>query len=138
MLVIDAMTRQPYSTGAHTSVREVMRLLFENDVRHLPIVDGRLLIGIVSIRDLPAVVPTGVAYFGDPHQVEQLLDQPVSNVMTSDVISVLQTTSLGNAIDLMLKYKIGALPVVADDGRTLLGILSYADALRVVRPLLSD
>lgn len=138
MFVVDAMTRQPYSCGAQTSVREAMRLLFENDIRHLPVVDGALLVGIVSIRDLPAVVPTGVAYFGDPHQVERLLDQPVSNLMTSDVISVLQTSGLGRAIDLMLKYKIGALPVVAADGRTLIGILSYADALRAVRPLLRD
>ena len=136
MLVAEVMSRHLVTADARTSVREVMRLLFEKDIRHLPVVDGVSLIGIVSIRDLPAVVSTGVVYFGDPHEVEQTLDQPVSNVMTPEVVTVQSTSGLGEAVDLMLKHKIGALPVVASDGRTLLGILSYIDALRVARPLL--
>ncbi|MEO6599081.1 MAG: CBS domain-containing protein [Polyangiaceae bacterium] len=132
------MSHHPLSATADTSVREVMRILFEKDIRHLPIVDGSSLIGIVSIRDLPAVVASGVCYFGDPHEVEHVLDQPVSNVMTSSVISVRPTSGLGAAVDLMLAHKVGALPVVGADGRTLIGILSYTDALRVVRPLLKD
>ncbi len=57
--------------------------------------------------------------------------------MTSDVIVVQQTSRLGSAVDLMLAHKIGALPVVAADGHTLIGILSYVDALRVARPMLN-
>ncbi|MES1174534.1 MAG: CBS domain-containing protein [Myxococcales bacterium] len=138
MFVEEAMSRDPRSVSSETSVREVMRILVENDIRHLPVVDGVCLVGIVSVRDLPAVVATGVAYFGDPHQVEQVLDQPVSNVMTTDVIAVLPKTGLGAAIDLMLEHKVGALPVVDGADTALIGILSYSDALRVVRPSLRD
>ncbi len=137
MFVAEAMSPNPYFVTARTSVREALHLLFEKDIRHLPIVDGASLVGMVSIRDLPAVVPTGIAYFGDPHEVEHVLDQPVSTVMTSDVIVVQQTSRLGSAVDLMLAHKIGALPVVAADGHTLIGILSYVDALRVARPMLN-
>jgi CBS domain-containing protein len=56
--------------------------------------------------------------------------------MTPEVVTVQSTSGLGDAVDLMVKDKIAALPVVASDGRTLLGILSYIDALRVARPLL--
>ncbi len=138
MFVEEVMSPHPYSASAKTTVRDAMRILFENDIRHLPIVDGSALIGIVSIRDLPGVVASGVAYFGDPHQIEQALDQPVSNVMTTDVISVLPTSGLGAAVDLMLEHKVGALPVVQAEGRTLVGILSYTDALRSMRRSLID
>jgi acetoin utilization protein AcuB len=138
MFVEEAMSHHPRTTTAATRVRDAMRILFEKNIRHLPVVDGSSLIGIVSVRDLPGVVALGVAYFGDPHQIEQVLDQPVSNVMTSDVISVSPRSGLGAAIDLMLKYEIGALPVVQPNGRTLVGILSYTDVLRSVRPSLND
>lgn len=138
MFVEEAMSRHPRSVSAETSVREVMRILVENDIRHLPVVEGSSLIGIVSVRDLPAIVATGIAYFGDPHQVEQVLDQPVSHVMTSDVIAVSPKTGLGAAIDLMLEHRVGALPVVEGANTSLIGILSYTDALRVVRPSLKD
>jgi acetoin utilization protein AcuB len=138
MFVEEAMSHHPHSATAATSVRDAMRILFEKDIRHLPIVHGSALIGIVSMRDLPAVVATGIAYFGDPHEVEQLLDQPVSNVMTTDVIAVTPKSGLGAAIDLMLVHKVGALPVVETLGNTLVGMLSYIDALRVVRPSLKD
>ena len=132
------MSHHPVSATASTSVREAMRILLEKDIRHLPIVDGASLVGIVSIRDLPALVATGVCYFGDPHEVEQVLDQPLSNVMTTDVVSVRPSSGLGAAIDLMLAHKIGALPVTESTGNKLVGVLSYTDALRVVRPSLQE
>jgi len=133
MFVEEAMSHNPSSVAPQTSVREALRILFEHDIRHLPIVEGSSLIGMVSIRDLPTMDPAGVVYFGAPHEVQQLLDQPVSNLMSTDVISVHAKSGLGTAVDLLLTHKIGALPVVEADGRTLVGILSYIDALRSVR-----
>jgi acetoin utilization protein AcuB len=138
MIVEQAMSRLPYSVPPQTSVREALRILIERDIRHLPIVEGSSLIGIVSIRDLPMMAPPGVVCFGAPHEVQQLLDQPVSNVMSTDVISVHANSGLGAAVDLLLAHKIGALPVVETDGRTLVGILSYIDALRCARAALND
>ena len=135
MFVEEAMSHRPHSVTAQTTVREALRVLFDNDIRHLPVVDGTLLIGIVSIRDLPMVVATGIRYSGDPHEVERLLDQPVANVMTKQVISISPGSGLGSAVDLMLANKFGALPVVSAEN-TLIGILSYTDVLRVAGPLL--
>jgi len=137
MFVEEAMSHQPHSASAATSVREAMRILVESDIRHLPIVDGSRLVGIVSVRDLPAMVAAGVAQFGDPHEVEQVLDQPVSNVMTTDVTVVGPSTDLGTAVDLMLAHKYGALPVVDGPEHNLVGILSYTDVLRIMRPALA-
>ena len=136
MFVEDAMTRHPHSVPGTTSVREALRVLFELDIRHLPVVDGLVLVGIVSIRDLPALAPLGGVHFGAPHEVEQTLDQPISNLMVTDVVTVQPKTPLADAVGLMVDCKVGALPVIDVESRKLFGILSYMDALRVARPLL--
>jgi len=133
MIVEEVMSREPYSVTPQTSVREALRILFERDIRHLPVVDGSSLIGIVSIRDLPMVARV---WFGAPHEVQQLLDQPISDVMSTAVISVSAKSSLGEAVDLLLAHKVGALPVV--EGSKLVGILSYIDALRSLRASIAD
>jgi acetoin utilization protein AcuB len=56
--------------------------------------------------------------------------------MSSDVVSVDPETELTEVVDIMLEYKIGALPVVEADSAELVGIISYIDALRAARPLL--
>ena len=133
MIVEEVMSREPYSVTPQTSVREALRILFERDIRHLPVVDDSSLIGMVSIRDLPMVARV---WFGAPHEVQQLLDQPISDVMSTGVISVSAKSSLGEAVDLLLAHKVGALPVV--EGSKLVGILSYIDALRSLRASLAD
>lgn len=132
MIVEEVMSREPYSVTPQTSVREALRILFERDIRHLPVVDDSSLIGMVSIRDLPMVARV---WFGAPHEVQQLLDQPISDVMSTGVISVSAKSSLGEAVDLLLAHKVGALPVV--EGSKLVGILSYIDALRSLRTSLA-
>ncbi|MEO7035299.1 MAG: CBS domain-containing protein [Polyangiaceae bacterium] len=131
MIVQEVMSSNPHSATTTTSVREAMRLLSEFDIRHLPVVDGDNLVGIVSARDLPGVVPSGISYFGDPHDVQRVLDQPVANVMSTELVTVQTDTELDEAIELMLKHRIGAIPVLENGGRKLIGILSYIDVLRV-------
>lgn len=46
------MTASPVVAGPETDTRDAARLMVENDIRHLPVVDGRRLMGIVSARDL--------------------------------------------------------------------------------------
>jgi len=59
------------------------------------------------------------------------LDTPVSSVMTSDVLSVGRDTEMPEIVELMLEYKVGAIPVVDGDNE-LVGIVSYMDVLREV------
>jgi acetoin utilization protein AcuB len=53
--------------------------------------------------------------------------------MSSDVICVTSESDLGDAIELMLEHRIGAVPVVDLDGERLIGIVSYVDVLREAR-----
>jgi len=50
--VMDWMTPDPQSASADTSVEEAAEIMLRNGFRHLPVVDGRTVCGVVSLRDL--------------------------------------------------------------------------------------
>jgi acetoin utilization protein AcuB len=125
------MTPNPVTVDASSSIRTVIRKLFELDVRHLPIVDDGQMVGIVSDRDLREVTSRLLAE--GVTDVGRILDSPVADLMSSDVVSVGPESELAEAADLMIERKIGALPVVAPGTDRLVGIVSYVDILRAVR-----
>lgn len=136
MLVRDIMTPNPYSVSVTSSVRHLLRVLAEADVRHLPIVDEGALVGIVSDRDLRAVGSLVDDALERPGAAQEALAQPASSVMTSGVITVNPESDVAEAIDLMIEHRIGAIPVVEADSTKLVGIVSYVDALRAARDLM--
>jgi CBS domain-containing protein len=136
MLVDQAMTAQPIVAFPTTTIREVLRLMLDGHVRHLPIVEGKVLVGIVSIHDLRALIPRGLADVSHPDGVQRVLEEPVSKIMNADPITVQAKVELRKAVDLLVDHKIGALPVVEPASHKLVGILSYVDALRVARAFL--
>jgi acetoin utilization protein AcuB len=136
MLVEQAMTAQPIVAFPKTTIRDALRLLLEADVRHLPIVEGKVLVGIVSSHDLRALLRGGLGYFNNPHEIKRIFERPVSQIMHTEPISVAEKAELKQAVDLMVEHRVGALPVVEPTSKKLVGILSYVDALRVVRAFL--
>lgn len=134
MVVSEIMTPNPATAEAATSVRAVMRRLIDLDVRHIPIVDDGALVGIVSDRDLREVTSRLVAE-GET-RLDRVLDRPVADIMSADVVSVNPETDLEEVVDLMIEHKVGALPVVSP-GDELVGIVSYVDVLRAARDSIS-
>jgi CBS domain-containing protein len=117
----DLMKRNPVSILATESLHVAVEVLATLDIRHLPVVDASGdLVGMLSDRDLRAVPRplTGAD-----------LDTKVSEVMTSGVVRVDTDADAAEVVDLMLDYKIGAVPVTDEDG-SLVGIISYVDVLR--------
>ncbi|HKY36688.1 MAG TPA: CBS domain-containing protein [Polyangiaceae bacterium] len=136
MIARELMSLDPYVAAATASLRQVMQILGEADVRHVPIVEEERLVGIISDRDLRAVMPPALARFDRPEQVERVLSQPVSQLMSSDVLTVGPDDEMQEVVDLMIEHKIGAVPVVEPGSAKLLGIVSYVDVLRAARELL--
>lgn len=133
MNVQDVMSPDPYAAPVDTSIRQVLRMLDEADVRHLPIVEDGALVGIVSDRDLRAFVPTSPEDFERADELQRKLDDPISTVMSADVICVRPEDDLPEVVDLMLDHRIGAVPVVESESLKLVGIVSYVDILRAAR-----
>jgi CBS domain-containing protein len=105
---------------------DVMRL---GRVRHMPVMDGIRLVGMVTQRDLLAG-SLARAFQVDPRQRRDLLRSvPVREVMSKDVISVGAGATLSQAAQLMIERKIGCLPVLNGEGR-LVGLVTETDLLR--------
>lgn len=95
------------------------------DIRHIPVVgDHDRLVGILSHRDL-------LRSLGGPH------GRAIADIMTRQVHTVRASDPARRAVDLLLEYKIGCVPVLGDDGQ-LVGIVTETDFLRVARESLRD
>jgi CBS domain-containing protein len=131
MVVSEVMTARPSTADVRSSVRTVMKRLSELDVRHLPIVDDGELVGIISDRDLRDVMNQLVTEGAG--RADQILNGPIADIMSADVISVDPETELNDVVDLMIEHRIGALPVTTPGTDELVGIISYVDVLRAAK-----
>lgn len=128
-------------TGAVTTVkpqdriRVVLQLMEAQSIRHLPVVEQGRLVGMVSDRDVREYRFAFAQERENPACTMELLDTPVADAMTKQVIALNTGDSTGAAIDLMVEHRIGAVPVLDWDTEALVGILSYVDVLRSLRPL---
>src|SRR5438552_11385690 len=114
-----AMWRAPRSVGESTSVQQAGRLMEEEDVGSLPVVEDDRLVGIVTDRD---IVVRGVAERSDVSALS------VKDVASHQLTTVEPDQNLDEALQLMAQQQVRRLPVV-DDGR-LVGILAQADVAR--------
>lgn len=130
------MTQTVVTAKPSDTVRRALRLLEDGDIRHLPVVDGKKLVGLVSDRDLREYRLPLMDEIEDPDYADDLLDTPLSEVMSGDVLCLESGESLATAVDLMIEYGIGAVPIIDRQTQELLGIVSYVDVLKAVRDTL--
>ena len=124
--VTDVMITELIVATPHDTVTRARAEMKLSDIRHLPIVDERgHLCGIVSDRDLYQTFLTG----GAPGLTQ------LSDIMTRDVMVVSTQSPLREVTALLLDHKIGAAPVVSQQGK-LLGLITATDIVRFAHRLL--
>lgn len=111
------MTRGVVSVGPDTTAAGALALARDKRIRHLPVLDGGRLAGIVSDRDLRPATPA-------PEQTV------VSDVMAREVITAHPDDPIEAAANTMREKKIGCLPVV--EGGELAGIITASDVMRAL------
>jgi acetoin utilization protein AcuB len=122
------MTREPVTVSPRATVAAAVSAMRRGRFRHLPVVAGAELVGVVSDRDLE-VSP------GAPVEVAETLGaRPVAEVMTGQPITVWPDEPVEVAARLLFDHAIGCLPVVA--GEELVGILTESDMFAVLLRLL--
>jgi CBS domain-containing protein len=130
MIAADLMTPEPVVVQPDDDISTAITLLEEASVRHLPVVnDHNELVGMVSDRDLRALL---VPHFLRREVIEGLhvgAGAPVSTVMSGNVVTVDMEDDVSLVADLIMRHRVGAVPVVDADGK-LVGIVSYVDLLR--------
>jgi len=121
------MTEAVLSIGTDEPAGEVLRLLREYPVHHLPVVEDRRVVGVLSAADLlklRAMIPRGVAsaekYLNDKLKVRALVARPA--------ITIAQHETVERAAELMASHGIHSLPVVDSNGH-LVGIVTTTDII---------
>ncbi|HEX5681920.1 MAG TPA: CBS and ACT domain-containing protein [Desulfobacterales bacterium] len=131
MFVSRSMTRKVITVNPETTIFEAQELMAANRIRHLPVVvaDNKL-VGIVTDRDLRSALPYRFFKEGiSPAETESLKSLRVKDIMTQKVITIPPAYTIQDALMVIQNSRVGALPVVDDEGR-LRGIISVRDLLR--------
>jgi acetoin utilization protein AcuB len=118
-VVRDWMTRGPVTVPEECPIAVALRYMRTADIRHLVVVDGDRVTGIVSTRDVRRLLEDPTY----PHR----LREPVRRIMTEGPVTVAPETPVATAARLLLEHKIGALPVREEDA--VIGVFTTSDAL---------
>lgn len=135
MFVKDQMSPHPYTITPESSILAAQRMMQENKIRHLPVVNpsGGLL-GLLTRTTLEEVLPsklTTLSVYELHYQLERI---KVRDAMVRKVITVTEDLPIEQAARVMWDSKIGCLPVVRGD--RLVGIVTDHDLIDNVLDLL--
>jgi acetoin utilization protein AcuB len=130
MFVSDWMTRQVVTIGPDESVSHAMRLMKDRGIKHLPVVDGGRLTGVISDRDIKAYAPSKATSL-DVYEINYLLAKAtVKEAMGATLTTTTPEAPVEEAALVMLDGNIGCLPVLKGDA--LVGIISDRDIFRAL------
>jgi acetoin utilization protein AcuB len=116
------------------SLKDVADLMRDRDIRHVPIVEGGRVVGIVSDRDIRLYISDLFESQGETNFEANRKALSIRNVMQSKPVQVDPSADVSEVVDLLLEYRIGAV-LVADTQGMLRGIVSYEDILRAYRDI---
>ena len=131
MFVSRSMTRKVITVEPDDGIFKAQELMAKHKIRHLPVIesDGRL-IGIVTDRDIRSALP--YAFFKQPPsqaEKDSFAKLKIKDIMTRDPITISPTYTIQDALLMIQDSRVGALPVVDEEG-ILTGIISVRDLLR--------
>lgn len=113
----EVMTSNPRTIAPSSTVEEAAKLMRDEDVGPIPIVDKGTVAGILTDRDIVLRV---VAEGRDPSSTT------AADVASRDLVTVDPEQTLDEALRLMAKHQVRRLPVCEEDGK-LVGIVAQAD-----------
>ncbi|WKL46761.1 CBS domain-containing protein [Flavobacterium pectinovorum] len=122
------MTKTVVTANENDNLKNVVELLRKNTIRHIPIVRGKDVIGIISRTDINRLT-FGALFEGQEGADEAILDMlTISQVMTSKPKTVSSDTIIRDLAEIFVKEDFHALPVV-DNGQ-LKGIVTTTDVVK--------
>ncbi|MGV3546313.1 MAG: CBS domain-containing protein [Pedobacter sp.] len=126
--ISEIMTKNLVTANVTDSLKHISTLLKENNIRHLPIVSGRTLVGMISKTDILRLS------FADIYEGQENIDETVFEMLRTEQIMVHNPTSVDvhdtvrEVADIMSKVEFHALPVL-DQGK-IVGIISTTDLIK--------
>ncbi len=128
MRVGSMMQTQVITVTPAMSLTEVQRLMRDNNIRHVPVVSGKRLVGIITDRDIREASPSPATTLTRGEIAYRMEATPVKTCMTKDVVWIGPDMEMVLAARLLVQRQIGCLPVM--DNGTLVGVVTDMDCLR--------
>ena len=130
MRIRDVMTKNPITVESDTLVLDAQKIMRENNIRRLPVVDKGKLNGIITKHDLLEASPSPATSLSI-HELNYLLSKmKVKEIMKKDPVTVPPDMPFEEALRMGQEKKIGSFPVV-ENGK-LVGIATESDLVRFV------
>jgi acetoin utilization protein AcuB len=121
-VIAEFMTRSPHTIGSDQLLEHARKLMNQRRIRHLPVLEGGQLVGLVSQRDVYFVEALDIA--GDKSEIT------VDEAMSRDVFAVGVSTPVAQVVESMVRKKLGC-AVITDAGRVV-GVFSTIDAMSML------
>jgi CBS domain-containing protein len=120
MSIREVMTSEVKACEPSATVVEAAKLMAQEDVGPIPVVEDGRLVGIITDRD---IVVKMIAKGDDPSS------RTVGDIASRDLVTITPDSDVSEALDLMAENQVRRLPVV--DGDRLVGIVAQADIARM-------
>jgi acetoin utilization protein AcuB len=128
MRIRDMMTRNPVTVDSETLVMDAQKIMKENNIRRLLVVDKGKLVGIVTKHDLLEASPSPATSLS-VHELNYLLSKmKVKEIMKKNPVTLTPDTPFEEALKIGQERKIGSFPVV-ENGKVV-GIATESDIVR--------
>ena len=129
LMGIESMMQKRVITATPTmALAEVQRVMHDKHIRHLPVVSGQRLVGMITDRDLREAFPSPATTLTRGEIAYQMETTPIETCMTRDVVWACPGFTMLDAAHVLVERKIGCLPVV--EHGTLVGIVTEMDCVR--------
>jgi acetoin utilization protein AcuB len=126
--VRDITPKEVVTAPPEMSLAQAQQCMRDKGIRHIPVVSGTQLVGIVTDRDIRAAMPSPATTLSRGEMAYQIDTTPISTCMTREVVAIGSHMDMAHAARLLLEYRFGCLPVV--DAGTLVGVVTQIDCLR--------
>ena len=126
--VTTIMTEHVVTLKKNDSLEKAEKLFKKHHIRHIPVVNGGTIIGMLSYTDL-----LRISFADSAFEDDEFVDSVVYNmftieqVMVKKIISVNPSTSIKEVAEILAKSEFHALPIV--DNNTLVGIVTSTDLI---------
>src|SRR5512142_1901706 len=125
MFVSDWMTKKVFTVSPDDYLSDAIKVMREKNVKHVPVLKGGALKGIISDRDIKEYSPSRATSL-DIYELHYLLaNTRIREVMTTKVVTTVPDAPVEEAAMILLDRDIGCLPVMDTNG--LCGIISDKD-----------
>ena len=122
------MTKSVVTVNENDDLRKVVEKLKKHNIRHIPVMRNKEVIGIISRTDINRLT-FGALFEGQEGADEAILDMlTIAQVMTAKPKTISSTTIIRDSAEIFVKEEFHALPVV--DNGELKGIVTTTDILR--------